>query len=259
MHQGMLRKSMGVLLTVVLLLLPTITALATGKAPPISTSPLQFSSSEDHQQVEEMRARMEAYTEAIRKMEKHMYVGRDKLLHVDITSGAEIGIDEEIFQELKEALNATNARIKSGNLRLHEISLSDGKNIFGEPVPLISANSALLLGAAEKLFRWCRGWTGIRYNWYGPRVYINDCYTHYIIWLLGIGAGLSTIGSAVSAATGWGAPAAIVFGVAAGVLTVGAGTIGLIDEIGGHRGIYVQLKWPIWWWAPAPLAYIWHQ
>ncbi len=41
--------------------------------------------------MEEMRVRMEVYMEAIRKMEEHMYVGRDKLLHVDVASGAEIG------------------------------------------------------------------------------------------------------------------------------------------------------------------------
>jgi len=252
------RKSITVLVVMILLLLPVTTVFASGEAPPDVVSSKTVSP--DLQQVEEMQARMKAYMDAIRKMEEHMYVGRDKLLHVDLASGAEIGVDEDIFQELKAALDITNARIKSGDLRLHEVSLSDGKNIFGEPVPLVATDTTLLLGSAgELLSRWCNGWTGVRFNWFGPRVYLNDCHTHYVIWLAGIGAGTATIGAAVTGATGGGAPAAVTLGVAAGVLTVGGATVGLIDEIGGHRGIYVQLKWPIWWWLPAPLGWIWHQ
>ncbi len=144
MYRGILRKSVSVLLIVVLLLLPTTAALAAGEAPPVSENSLQFAFPEDRQHVEEMRARMEAYMEAIRKIEEHMYVGRDKLLHIDVTSGVEIGVDEEIFQELKEALDVTNARITSGELRLHTVGLSNGKNIFGEPVPLVPANNFFL-------------------------------------------------------------------------------------------------------------------
>lgn len=260
MSQGLLRKSVATLLVVVLLLVPVTPVLAAGGTPSDSGNPWQSVPPEEQQQMEEMRVRMEIYMEAIRKMEEHMYVGRDKLLYVDVASGAEIGVDEGIFQELKAALEMTNARIKSGELRLYEVSLSDGRNIFGEPVPLKAADPTMLLGSAgELLLRVCRGWTGVRFNWFGPRVYLNDCHTHYLIWLAGIGAGLATIGSAVSAATGGGAPAAIVLGVAAGVLTTGGATVGLIDEIGGHRSIYVQLRWPIWSWVPAPLGWIWHQ
>ena len=103
---GQFRFVVYLLLILSMLAMPVAPAFASapanGNTPPATLTPAQM------QQMQEMQAKMEAYQEAAQRMETHIHLGRDKLLHLDVKSGDEIGVDPEIFAQLKAALDHTN-------------------------------------------------------------------------------------------------------------------------------------------------------
>jgi hypothetical protein len=192
--------------------------------------------------LKEVEAQKIRYEHAVQQMERHIYVGKDGLFHLEVESGTALGIDEEIYEELGSALARTNDLIASGKLALEEIAFADGRNIFGEEVRLDNAGYMVS----------CAGWTGVIYTWQGPRVFLNDCHTQTLIYLIGVGAGLATICAAIGALL-QGYPIALVCGLVAGVLAVGAGALGAVNSWGGFQGLWFQLDWTY------NLLYFWHQ
>ncbi len=78
---------------------------------------------------EEKAARKE-YQQAIRQMEKHIAI-ENGLLVLKVKRGADIGMDQGIFDELAGALEGTNDQIKAGVIKIEEIVLQS--EFAGEP------------------------------------------------------------------------------------------------------------------------------
>lgn len=62
------------------------------------------------------------YRDAILKMEKHLHV-KDGFIVLKARRGAEIGVDQALFDELTVALNATNEKIKAGEVKVEDVIL----------------------------------------------------------------------------------------------------------------------------------------
>ncbi|RMH43797.1 MAG: hypothetical protein D6694_06605 [Gammaproteobacteria bacterium] len=212
--------------------------------PSVSGATGATSTEQSPQQIAEQQlAQKTRYEEAIRRMEEHLYLAKDGQLHLNVRRGSEIGVPEGIFAELQASLGYLNTQIRAGAIRLEEVSLSSGRNIYGQEVPLTVVASGTPAGLAPQAAA-CAGWTGIRWFWYGPRYYANECLTRNIIHTLSVGAALGWL----SAELGF-IPDAVVAALAA----VGAGALAWIDDIGGNRGIYWQTTWLGQW------GYVWHQ
>jgi len=174
-------------------------------------------------------------------MEPHLYVGVDGLLHLDVDSGEAIGVPDAIFQELNAGLSMANAQIQAGDLTVEDIALSNGMNMLGQKAPVynVSPETMSALGVT------CAGWTGVTYNWYGPRYYLDDCKAQALAGALGSAAGAVAFLSGL----GFNIPADVV----GGLLAMGGGIIWAIDAWGGFQGIYIQTSWGGY------LGWVWHQ
>lgn len=180
----------------------------------------------------------QSFEAAARRFEKHIFVGQDGLLYVNIQKGEEVGISEEWFQLFKTALETTNRQLEWGTLQQEDILLIDGThNVFGrQVVPSLTIQSHVS----------CAGRSGVESTWMGPRMYLDDCKTHLLINGLAGGAALGWLCAELGIT-------AIPCGALGAVAALGAATIAIIDETGGHHGIYIQYTWSY------QLAWVWHQ
>ncbi len=193
---------------------------ANGNTPPATLTPAQM------QQMQEMQAKMEAYQEAAQRMEAHIHLGRDKLLHLDVKSGEEIGVDPEIFAQLKGALEHTNDLLIERQISIGEVAFSNNRNIFGREVALQRVDGNAIEGFSTPGLS-CAGWTGILPTWWGMRIYLNECDTQSLLNALV-----------------WGSSAVVVIGGIDLTGLIGGmyyGIINQVDQNGGHRGIYIDL------------------
>ncbi len=222
-------RVIGCLMLAVLFLFPSSSASAdTGvlvgekSAPPVENGP-------------DVRT-FQDFAAAARRFEKHLFVGQDGLLHVNAQTGAEIGISEAWYQVFETAMEETNRQLRRGALDVTDVRLVDGThNVFGREV---------VSGLTPQSHVQCAGRSGVAITWMGPRYYFDDCQTHFIKEALTSGVGLATL-----CVPAYPLPCT----VAAGLVTIGVGNIGALDERGGHHGIYVQFGWSM-----RPL-YVWHQ
>jgi len=212
---------------------------AGGNTPPTALTPAQT------QQIQQMQAQMEMYQDAIQQMEAHIYLGRDKLLHLNVKSGDEIGIDPEIFAQLKAALDHTNDLLLERQINIGEVAFSNNRNIFGREVALQRVDSRAIEGFSSPGLS-CAGRTTVRWHWYGPRWYLDECKTQALIGGIAMGAGAAAIASFL----GVNIPADVI----AGVLTFVGGWVVVVDGWGGNHGIWIQELW-----YPVRFGWIGHQ
>lgn len=236
-HFNVLRKLISLVVVMTMLMGVTVTAFAQE-----NHVVRQQEQEVDYDKIlKEVEAQKARYEQAVQRMEQHIYLNEDGLLQIDVEKGLVLGIDEALFQELNSALAITNEHIASGKLSLEEIAFSDGTNIFGEVVQ--QYNDGYVLA--------CAGWTGVTYTWQGPRIYTNHCHTEMIINALVTGGGAAAICALAFAKV---PPVNIICGAAVAITAIGAGTIGFINAMGGHQGVYFQLNW-----AHNSVLYMWHQ
>ncbi len=210
---------------------------ANGNTPPTTLSPAQM------QQMQEMQAKIEAYQEAAQRMETHIHLGRDKLLHLDVKSGEEIGVDPGIFAQLKAALEHTDDLLLERQISIGEVAFSNNRNIFGREVALQRVDGNSIEGFGTPGLN-CAGWTGVRWYWGGPEFYINECWTQGWITLLEGGYRIEAVATTVAKALGkisW--QAAAWGGVAYSVTNLGAWGIDKVDAWGGRKGIRIKTYW----------------
>ena len=89
---------------------------------------------------------------------------------------------------------------------------------------------------------YCAGITGEAQTSDGTYIlFLNECQTQELEGALWVGAGISAIIAIVSAALSAGAavPFEVGFGVGAGLLTIAAGTLQIIDGLGSNQGIVI--------------------
>ena len=237
------------LLVVALLLTFAAPAFAEGGPTPDKANPYPDLPKAGDQWIQNLEAK-QAYEDAIQKIEPHLYLGVDGQLHLDVDSGQTIGVPDDIFQELSSGLDIANAHIQAGDLQIEDIALSNGMNILGQQARVYKVSPEVMSAMGVT----CAGWTGITYNWWGPRIYLNHCATQDLIDLLQVGVGISGLASYISAQVG-AAPVSAVFAIAGFAMAINYPYINYLDRHGGYRGVYFQLHWnlqlPVWW--------VWHQ
>jgi len=75
------------------------------------------------------KANKEKNEHAIRAMEKRIKKNPDGTLTLDARSADELGVDSEAFENLKQSLEETNKKIKSGEIPADQVGTS-----FDEPL-----------------------------------------------------------------------------------------------------------------------------
>ncbi len=233
-------RILHLLLVVALLLTFAAPAFAEGGPGPDKANPYPDLPKAGDKWIQNLEAK-QAYEDAIQKMEPHLYLGIDGQLHLDVDSGQAIGVPDDIFQELSSGLAIANAHIQAGDLQIEDIALSNGMNMLGQRAPVYSVSPETMSALGVT----CAGWTGIAYNWYGPRYYLDDCKAQALAGVLGGAAGAVAFFSGL----GFNIPADVV----GGLLAMGGGAIWAIDAWGGFQGIYVQTSWY------GTLGWVWHQ
>ena len=117
------------------------------------------------------------YESAIQRLEEHLYVNAEGLLALSVDDGAAVGISNTVFNELRLALQQTNAQLQTGEKQMAEIrlrtNLASGR--FAHPVAQTQAAGS------------CPGWTGQQYYWWGFITAANYCDTQWIITSLKAG------------------------------------------------------------------------
>jgi hypothetical protein len=165
------------------------------------------------------------FERAVALMEEHMRVARDgtlvldhKALTHDINNGAATGVERRTFNELEEALEHTNAALRSDKIEASDVFPS---NEIGRPT-----------GKTRFAIMGCRGRNGYEDYWWGRRSYLDECRTRTLVDVMRAGASicgaLPSIGTRLCALLGG----------------VGSIYIDRVDRRGGHDGIYIN-------WSPA--------
>ncbi|MDD5371596.1 MAG: hypothetical protein PHQ40_21155 [Anaerolineaceae bacterium] len=166
----------------------------------------------------------EKFERAIRIMETHLHINPQNELYLDVLDGAAIGLDEPTFDDLKARMEQTNARLRAGEFKLSEVH-------FGLAPQIPAENSAITTLTDA-------GWTGVAIYWWGFEFYFSESWTQVIVNMLWIGDGVAVICTAIAALFG-SVPGAVICGLAAGIITIGAGTIGAVDALGDNQGIII--------------------
>ena len=233
--------------------------------------------------VREQLERKNRFEKAIRSMERHLSVGQDGLLHLNVARGSDIDVPGNIFDELQASMQALNGQVQAGAIGIEEVLLNSGERVIDKKAPRapLSTSSASAQVAAFNALGWdgprsvqqqlesvprdhngpaCIGRTGIDWLWYGPRIYLNSCHTE--AWVIAVGAG-GAVGTAlcvlITSGTILGLPVSAVCALVGTIATtVTVATIQAISALGGHHGIYIQFTWValIGQWQ---YSYMWHQ
>ena len=135
-----------------------------------------------------------------------------------------------------------SAAVRSGvpapeALKFAEGMKAGGGNVLGAPSTL-AAQSAALSQVVQAAKSQCHGRNAHSTYWWGNQIALDSCNTSVLINSVWAGAGLSALGGIISAATGAGAALGA---IAAAVLTVGAGALGICASWG--NGIYLNQLW----------------
>ena len=106
----------------------------------------------------------------------------------------------------------------------------------------------------------CPGRSEATTHWWGAELWLNECQTKALLALpIGAAAAYGTCAAIVPPATPPTLGVKAACAAAAGALTIGAGALKAIDDLGGNRGIVVKVSWAQLL-VPVPLPfYVWHQ
>ncbi|NOK64218.1 MAG: hypothetical protein GFH27_549323n43 [Chloroflexi bacterium AL-W] len=189
-------------------------------------------------QIEEQLKLQKEYERAIVLMEQHLNVQFDGTFTLDVPNGAAIGVDEQIFNDLYQAMQNTNASIQAGVVSPAEVSMHTFSTSIDEPTSIDA----------------CSGRTGVDFFWWGQRVYLDSCNTQAITdTAKGVGATVGGLCAVLSGMPGVNVPGLPTCVVAAAILAIGGFVIDGIHTAGGRNGIYIDNII-----GPVP-PYIWHQ
>ncbi|BCX03322.1 MAG: hypothetical protein KatS3mg053_1260 [Candidatus Roseilinea sp.] len=196
---------------------------------PVTTPPPDMK-----QRIEDLRSIKERYELGISRIESHLSQNPDGTLQLTVENADQLGIDPVVFDELRQALSATNDLIQQGKIRPEQVKLRTDFNTRADSLSHYTTLS-------------CAGRSGTDYFWWGYVVYMNECQTQVLIGLLTAGAGAATICAVLLT------PAAAPCGIAAGLAAIGAGALVALTGAGGNRGIYTVYIYP------GVQVYSWHQ
>ena len=207
--------------------------------------------------VREQLERKSRYENAIQRLERHLTVGPDGLLHLDVDRSPDIGVPGNIIDELQTGMQAVNDQVRAGAIGIEDVLLSSGRSVSDPEAPRPPVVVSATPGDVPQQAVACAGWTGIRWFWYGPRLYLNECHTQTLQSVLETGPDVSVLCAALSNGTSADIPVGIACGFAAGLVDISARALHAIDSWGGNQGVYFQLTWlnRVGW----RVNWMWHQ
>ncbi|NOZ72093.1 MAG: hypothetical protein GXP38_09290 [Chloroflexi bacterium] len=167
-------------------------------------------------QYQQNMVKAKQYGEAIKVMERYIYITDQGLLALPAKSGGQLGINEQIYQELVRSMEVTNRQIQMGILNLSDVQLDSSAAMVSE-----------LLNAQDLTGNRCPGHNGTWYFWWGYVTALNKCLTDQVIWF----------GGSVSAICGM-----IGYPFCAGVAAISTAYLGYLNAIWG-RGVYISSTW----------------
>lgn len=153
-------------------------------------------------------------------LKPHFHFDAQGRVSLDITDGTSVGLDEKTFLVFQTGVQQYNTALSTSLIK--DAPVSPNTHLF----------------APES----CAGRSGEVVNGITHTVYFNECQTAIIEGALTAGGGAATIAAAIAAIIPGGQPAAVILGIAAGLATIGAGAILIIDATGGFNGTYLVWK-----------------
>lgn len=144
----------------------------------------------------------------------------------------------DVYDGLITSLGQTNELVSTGELDLIDVEL-DSTDLFLEADPAFTNYGTV--------FKVCRGFSGLRYYWWGPALFIKSCDVDYFLETAQVGAHLLCAGIGV-------------FGSPVGGVLCEAATqlyrwyLITLNRYGG-RGVWIGF---IWWSIPR-IYLAWHQ
>ena len=69
------------------------------------------------------------YTDAIRRIEQHLSVGTDGLLHLNVDRNLDISVPDNILDELQASMHAVNEQVQAGAIGIEDVRLSSGRTV----------------------------------------------------------------------------------------------------------------------------------
>jgi len=116
--------------------------------------------------IAEALATSQSYDQAIRAMEQHISITEDGLLSLDLVSAASLdGVDDAIFQSLYQSMEATNEKIRAGELNASDIHF------------LTRASDSTKESVSSAALGQCKGRSETVQTFYGYANYLDSCET----------------------------------------------------------------------------------
>ena len=142
----------------------------------------------------------------------------DGMLSFDYAEALELGASQAFADDYALGVVVGGQSVLNGPSSLQERA--------AEAEPLMMAAAA------------CLGSTYVGTYWWGQQLALNSCQTNLLVNAMWTGVGIAMIAGLISSWTGYGGALGA---VAAAVLTVGAGAIGMCNMYG--RGVYLNHLW----------------
>ncbi|NOK61458.1 MAG: hypothetical protein GFH27_549311n135 [Chloroflexi bacterium AL-W] len=136
-------------------------------ATPVPSTPL----AEEERQLAELQQAGEQRYQAIQRMEQYLRVHSDGTFYLTVQRGAHIGVEETLFQELQQGMEAVNDLIRSGKFHISEVQTQT-------PQSAVIINSGRLTDSSIDS---CSGRTDYELFWWGVRIFLNSCATQQLL------------------------------------------------------------------------------
>ena len=68
-------------------------------------------------------------TDGIRRMEQHLSVGTDGLLHLNVDRNLDISVPDNILDEFQARMHAVNEQVQAGAIGIEDVRLSSGRTV----------------------------------------------------------------------------------------------------------------------------------
>lgn len=202
------------------------------------------------QKIQENEERKRQFADAVQKMEPHLSLASDGTLVLNVKSGADVQVDETLFNELKQSLDHTNSLIRSGKLKVSQgptgffLTNGGGSNTSGGG----STGGGGTGGGGTP----CAGQNAVYYYWWGSSVQMDHCIAVQVEALLQEGAGVAALAAILTSVI----PAiALTLGVLGGLAAIYQGAIQYCDQNCGSQGVrYNKPSATLIGWVSCPVS-----
>ncbi len=192
------------------------------------------------QGVQDLERIKNTYEHAIQEMEKHISVAHDGTIVLSAKSGPDIQVDPDAFNNLSNSLQHLNGLLRNHQVFPSQIRLKTpiGGSSTVSAALKATANDASIITAGA-----CASTTWFEFYWWGFRLHLNECATQELIALLYTLA----IGALVYALISLFWPPswidALMYGIAAALLFIGANLLKAQDQACGNQGLVLHVSY----------------